>query len=137
MSWPGLSSLLLLAVLLGSAAADNCTNGGEANIDGTCSCDAGHNGARCELDCSEVACPCNHPHGQFVEGLTQTFEPGELDGWEASGANGALRTTDCGGTTILGGHGVLWDSELRRTFPAPAVGTEIKLTYWFMCVCIA
>ena len=136
MSWTALSSVLLLGVLLRSAAAD-CTNGGEVNPDGTCSCDAGHNGARCELDCSEVACPCNHPHGQLVQGPTQqTFEPGELHGWEATRACGDLRTTECGGTTILGGYGVLSGSELRRTFPAPAVGTEINLTYWFMCVCM-
>ena len=90
------------------------------------------------MDCTVDVCPCNHPHGQLVQGpMHHTFEPGELRGWEATRACGDLRTTDCGGTTILGGHGVLSGSaQLRRTFPAPAVGTEIKLTYWFMCVCI-
>ena len=125
--------LLLSSSLLEPAAAADCANGGEALPDGGCSCDAGHNGPRCELDCSEVACPCNHPHGQLAQGPTQqTFSPGELHGWEATRACGGLRTTDCGGTTILGGYDVLWDSELRRTFPAVAVGTEIRLTYWFI-----
>ena len=72
---------------------------GGSNRPPVCSCDATHGGLRCELDCRQVECPCNHPHGQLVrEGHDVSLEDCLLHGWEASGhVNGDLRTTGAGG----------------------------------------
>ena len=55
------------------------------SISTPCECDAGWNGARCELDCAsdEVQCPCNHPHGQARPGGTCDCASGYAgQGWK-------------------------------------------------------